>query len=122
MTDLTFTINGHDYKDIVTKRKYETFLIPVEGAKYTDLDKVDHVSIVRYRGKLQVELNPISDIRAAALCSDLMQSPCTVKYYSFQRNSVVTETMVPDAISMKDAFNFQNKRWSEPSGITFTQL
>jgi len=98
MTDLTFTINGHDYKDIVAKGKYETFLIPVEGSKYTDLNKVDHVSIVRYRGKIKVELNPISSDKALALCTDLMQSPCNVSYFSFQRNAIVTETMTIDSV------------------------
>ncbi len=122
MTDLPLTIDGHDYSGLVDKYNYETTLTPVEGSRYTDLDKIEHVSIVRHRGGLTVKLNPISEDNAEALCADLMLTPVTVTYYSFQRNASVTETMEADETTMKDAFRHLSKKFAEGFTVTLTQL
>ena len=121
MTDLTFTINGNDYADLVEKGEYSTSQVPVIGAQYTDLNKVTHTSIVRHRGVLKVKLNPAKRSRIIALCSDLRSAPLTVQYYSFQTGSIVTQTMLPDETTMQDAFTLASERWNTTNEITFTE-
>lgn len=122
MTDLSFTINSHDYSDIVDIHNYQTSLTPVEGSRYTDLDKVEHVAVVRHRGGLSVKINPVDEDKVAALCTDLITAPVTVTYYSFQRGHTVTETMMPDDTTVKDAFRFLNKKYVEGFSIKLTEL
>ncbi len=122
MTDLSFTINSHDYSGLVDVHNYQTGLTPVEGSRYTDLDKIEHVAIVRHRGTLTVKINPVDEDRLAALCADLINSPLTVTYYSFQRGQNVTETMMPDSSTVKDAFRFLNKKYVDGFSIKLTEL
>lgn len=121
MTDLTFTINGHDYSDIVEKRNYQTRLIPVVGRQYTDLNKVEHTTIARYRGELTVGINVAAKSRITALATDLQSAPVSVCYYSFQLGTTVTQTMMPDSTTMKDAFSLGGVRFNETNEITFTE-
>ncbi len=122
MTDLTFIVNSRDYSDVVDAHNYQTGLTPVEGSRYTDLDKVEHVAVARHRGSLAVKVNPLCGDRLAALCADLAAAPVTVTYYSFQRGRDVTETMMPDDTTVKDAFRFLNKRYAEGFSIKLTEL
>ncbi len=122
MTDLSFTINSHDYASLVDAHNCQTSLTPVEGSRYTDLDKVEHVAVVRHRGALSVQINPVDETKVAALCADLITAPVTVTYYSFQRGCTVTETMMPDAQAIKDAFRFLNKKYVEGFTIKLTEL
>ena len=121
MTDLTFKINGHDYSDLVEKRKYKTKLIPIIGRQYTDLNKVTHTTIARHQGELTVGIRVAPKSRITAFCADLQTAPVTVMYYSFQLGTVVTQTMMPDASTMQDAFNLAGERWNETSDVTFTE-
>lgn len=122
MTNLTFTINNVDFSDIVAKHEYTTYYTPVEGKSYTDLNMVKHVNYTRYRGGLLVKINPLSSDRAQALYTQLTTQPCTVSYFSFQRNEVVTETMETVGISLKDGFAMASKTWAVPSSLEFIQL
>lgn len=121
MTTLPFTINGHDYSSLVTKRQYKTNRIPVVGTKYTDLAKIDHTTIARYKGYLEVALNPLSPSQADDLYADLLTAPCEVTYYSFQLQQTVTETMLPNFDGLKDAKLRESGHWMENSTINFTE-
>lgn len=121
MTDLTFRINGNDFSSIVEKGSYTTDLIPVVGSKYTDLNKVDHTIIARYRGYVEVTLNPMSPQQAKSLYTQLKNAPCSVEYFSFQDKEAVTKTMIPSWDSLKDAKQRDSGHWVRSIKITFTE-
>ena len=121
MTDLTFLINTKDFAKMVEKGSYTTDLIPVIGAKYTDLDKVDHTTIVRFRGTLSVVINPSSPADMKKLWDELLLAPCTVKYHSFQKNVDVEQTMIPSVEPIQDAAKRNSGHWTRKVKVTFTE-
>lgn len=121
MTDLKFKVNNTDFSDMVEKGSYITDRIAVAGAKYTDLNKVDHTTIARWRGYLEVTLNPSSPARIAALYTALATAPCTVDYHSFQLNADVQETMIPTLEALQDAKQRSSGHWVRKVKLTFTE-
>ena len=121
MTDLTFLINTKDFSKMVEKGSYTTELIPVIGAKYTDLDRVDHTTVVRFRGVLSVVLNPSSPADLKKLWDELALAPCSVKYHSFQKNTDVTQTMMPSLEAIQDAAKRSSGHWGRKVKLTFTE-
>lgn len=122
MTDLTLTINGSDYSHIVTKAQYKTFRTPVISYSYVDLDKVTHQYIKRWKGGLEVEVNPIFEDMAADLYEDLIEQPCEVSYYSFQLGQVVTESMIVSESTMQDAKAFSDGHFIGNLTLRFEEL
>lgn len=121
MTDLTFRIGGTDFSSYVEKGSYKTDLIPIVGSQYTDLNKVKHTVIVRYLGYLEVTLNPMSPAQAQTLFNRLTSAPCTVQYFSFQEQSVVTRTMMPEWDELKDAKERSSGHWVQSITLSFTE-
>lgn len=121
MTNLPFTVNGVDFSDLVTIRQYKTNRIPVLGTKYTDLAKIDHTTIARYKGYLEVNLNPLSPSQAEDFYAELLNAPCTVTYYSFQLQQTVTELMIPAFDGLKDAKQRESGHWLDNSTVNFTE-
>lgn len=121
MTDLRFKVNGHDYSSMVTVREYKTNKIPVEGTSYVSLDKYNHTTIARYRGYLEVQINPQSPTELASFYDDLLNAPCEVQYWSFQSQSNVTETMMPSFSALQDAKDRGDGHWVREYTISFTQ-
>lgn len=121
MTDLPFTINGVDFRAYVEKGVYNTDLIPVIGSKWTDLSKVDHTTIARFKGYLEVNLNPMSPAQVEALYDQLILAPVTVTYFNFKRNAQVTETMMPSWEPLKDAMKRSSGHWVQSCTIEFTE-
>lgn len=122
MTDLTFKINNVDFASYVEKHSYITDRTLRVGAKYTDLDKKDHTTFVGDRGYVEVVLNPTSPTTIASLYTQLALAPCTVKYFSFQKNAVVEETMIPELEPLQDAKDRGSGRhWVRKVRLTFTE-
>ena len=121
MTNLTFKVNNTDFSSMVEKGSYITDRILVVGAKYTDLNKVDHTTIVRTRGYLEVVLNPASPSQISTLYTQLAAAPCTVKYHSFQKNTDVEETMIPTLEPLQDAKQRSTGNWVRKVRLTFTE-
>jgi len=120
-TTLTFTINSHDYKGIVTSNSYKTTLDPVTISR-TDLDGVDHVLVVRHRGGVKVNINPCDVATRTQLCNDLMAAPVSVTYHSFQRGIDVTETMVPKWAELLMAVSRTDGMWVQAAPLELTQV
>jgi hypothetical protein len=121
MTDLALTINNVDFKGYVKKGEYYTSSTPVAGSKYTDLNKVDHTTVVRHRGAVRVIFNPMSPTQIASLYSALASCPCTVTYFSFQENKNVTQTMMPALEELQDAKQRTSGHWIRSFGLTLTE-
>lgn len=120
MTDLSFTINNHDYKAYVEKWSYVTDSIPVT-IKRTDLDGVDHTIVIRHKGYVSVTFNPMSPTVAQSLFSDLANAPCTVTYFSFQAKADVTKTMIPKYDALQDAKQRTSGHWVRSFKVEFTE-
>lgn len=121
MIDLTLTINGIDFSAIIEKGSYITGKIPVVGAVYTDLNKVNHTTIARHRGYLEFRVNPLSPNQVYDLFTQLRSAPCTVKYFSFQDKTDVTQTMVPSFDDVQDAKKRNSGHWVRGFKISFTE-
>lgn len=121
MTDLTLTVNSISLSAMIEKGSYITDLIPVVGSKYTDLNKVDHTIIARYKGYVEVTLNPMSPATAKGLYDQLIQAPCRVTYYSFQKKTEVTASMIPEWDSLKDAMRRSTGHWVQSIKLSFTE-
>ena len=121
MTDLTFKVNDTDFSGIVEKGSYITDRTMVVGAKYTDLNKVDHTTIVRDRGYLEVTLNPTSQTQIASLYTAIRNAPCKVKYHSFQKGTDVEEMMIPSLEPLQDAKKRSSGHWVRKVRLTFTE-
>lgn len=121
MTDLTFKINNVSFAAYVKKGEYYTSMTPVAGAKYTDLNKVDHTTVIRHRGGLKVVFNPMSPTQFAALCTELENCPCEVKYFSFQKKLDVTQTMMPSLDDIQDAKQRSSGHWVRSFTLEFTE-
>ena len=121
MTDLTFKINNVDFAPYVEKYSYITDRTLRVGAKYTDLNKVDHTTFIGDRGYVEVVLNPISPTVAASLYTQIAAAPCTVKYHSFQKGTDVEETMIPSLEPLQDAKNRGSGHWVRKVRLTFTE-
>ena len=121
MTDLKFKINNTDFSGMVEKWSYITDCIPVVGAKYTDLNKVDHTTIARYRGTLEVTLNPSSPAQMTALFTQLATSPVTVDYHCFQTATDVQQTMTFSMEPLQDAAKRSSGHWTRKVKLTFTE-
>lgn len=121
MTDLKLIINGTDFSGIVEKYSYITGKIPVQGAKYTDLNKVDHTTIARHRGYLEFRCNPMSPTQVNSLFTALCNAPCTVQYFSFQDKANVTQTMIPSYDDVQDAKLRESGHWVRGIKVSFTE-
>lgn len=121
MTDLKLTINNVDFSGIVEKGSYITGKIPVVGAKYTDLNKVDHTTITRYKGYLEFKTNVMSPSQVYNLFEELCDAPCQVEYFSFQDNNNVTKTMIPSFDDVQDATRRSSGHWVRGLKVSFTE-
>lgn len=121
MTDLALTINGVNFSGYVQKGEYTTNLVPVVGAKYTDLDKVDHTTVVRHRGSVTVTFNPMGPSAVASLFAALEDCPCQVTYWSFQRGQNVTQSMMPELDEIQDAKLRSSGHWVRSFSLTLTE-
>lgn len=122
--DLALTINSHDYKGLVRSGSdnYQTTRKAIYGAKYTDLDGVDHVTLLRYRGGLKVNLMAMSPTTAASLLADLESQPITVTYFCLQTNTTTTEEMTLESTTLSDALKRSDGHWVQQTSLTFSQL
>lgn len=96
MTKYTFQINGTDFSDIVSKYGYDTDLMPVKTNTLTTMDGVDHFRVLRYKGRLNVTLNPQTALDRARIYGALQSQPLTVTYHCFQRGGDVAVKMSLD--------------------------
>ncbi len=123
MTKLPFTINGEDFSDIVHKYGYTTDTVPVYSRVVTTMDQVDHQTLIRMRGRLNIRTNPVREERAEAFCSALRSLPATVAYYSFQSGQIVEQTMrLTGSISLSLALWNGDVKWLDGVPLTFEQL
>ena len=121
MTDLALTINNVSFSAYVKKGEYYTASEPVAGAKYTDLDKVDHTTVIRHRGRLKVTFNPMSPSQISTLYSALSNCPCQVTYWSFQQNQNVTQSMMPVLEEIQDAKQRSSGHWVRSFALELTE-
>lgn len=93
MTDLKFEVNGVSFAHLVHKNGIRTYLTPVYSGEITTLNGVRKAALLRYRGELHVTLNDLDEDDSADLCAALLAEPLQIGYFSFQRNTEVTEQM-----------------------------
>ncbi len=124
MSKYTFMVNSHDYTDLVERDSYRTTLYPVFGETVQTLDGVGHTALLRQKGELSVRLNPQTAATVAALCSDLLNAPCEVKYHCLQRNADVTALMTIDSVSAQFLSRclYCGQKWNDIDSITLTEL
>ena len=124
MSKYTFTVNSHDYTNLVERDSYRTSVSPVYGETIKTLDGVGHTALLRLKGELSVKLNPQTDAVAASLCADLLSSPCEVQYHCLQRNATVTAQMTLDSVSalFLSRCLYCGEKWNDIDEITLTEL
>ena len=124
MSKYTFTVNSHDYSDFVERDSYVTSLEPVYGETIQTIDGVGHTALLRLRGALSLKLNPKTAADTAAICTDLLASPCEVQYHCLQRNAAVTALMTVDTITATYLSRclYLGKAWNEIDEISLTEL
>ena len=124
MTDLFFTINSHDFKNLVRtgSDNYQTTRKTVYGAKYTDLDGVDHYIVQRYRDTLKINFRALDPLTVSSLMSEIQSQPMSIKFHSFQTGTDLTETMVVSETTLSDAIERSDGHWVGQFSITFTQV
>lgn len=122
MIPYTFEVNGTSYASLVKKYSYTTDRIPVETNRVTTMDGVDHVAIIRYRGVLNLEINPQEEATFQAFCAAIASGVLTVKYHCMQTNADVTQQMtvsgMPGALAIQNA----SRRVIGGLTLTFTEL
>ena len=122
MTKFPFTVNGVDFSDVVHKYGYRTNRMPVYSRRVTTLDGVDHYSLIRTKGYLELRLNPVSKERALAFCEALQQLPAEIIYHSFQTGMPETETMTVAGMPFGLLAIIGKKDWLDGEIIAFEQL
>lgn len=122
MTKYLFTVNGKDFSDLVEKYGYETALIPVFTRSITTLDKVEHTKMVRQRGQLNLQLNPVMEQRIKELTAELSSMPVEIGYHNFQLGQDVIQTMKTEGIRSGIALITQSRDWLTIDSITFDEL
>jgi len=121
MTKYPFTINGKDFSHLVNKYGYTTDLQPVVSS-YTDLEKRDHETVVRYRGILDVSINDATEQEVAEFRKALLERPLVVGYYSFQRGRPVQEKMSISSMPASFLLSDAGTNWVSSIPMTFIQL
>lgn len=100
MIPYTVTIGGTDFSSAIQTYGYSTEYNPVVGSKITTMDGKDHVSFVRWKGKLHMTVNPLENDDMAALVAAIQSyGAVEITYYCLQRNENVTAWMVPTALT-----------------------
>lgn len=122
MTKYRFTVNGKDFSDLVEKYGYETALIPVFTRSVTTLDKVEHTKMVRQRGQLNLQLNPVMEQRIKELTAELSSMPVSIGYHNFQLGADVTQIMKTEGIRSGIALITQSGDWLTGTSVTFDEL
>lgn len=124
MSKYTFLVNSHDYTNLVERDSYRTSVTPVYGETIQTLDGVGHTALLRQKGELSVRMNPQTAATVAALCSDLLNAPCEVKYHCLQRNADVTALMTIDSVSAQFLSRclYCGQKWNDIDSITLTEL
>lgn len=121
MTDLKLIINNTDFSGIVEKGSYVTGKVPIVGTKYTDLNKVDHTTIARYRNTLDFKTNVMSPAQVTSLFTALCNAPCEVQFFSFQDGANITATMIPSFDDVQDAAKRSSGHWVRGLKVTLTE-
>ena len=122
MTKFPFTVNGVDFSDVVHKYGYRTNRMPVYSRRVTTLDGVDHYSLIRTKGYLELRLNPVPKERALAFCEALQQLPAEISYHSFQTGMTETESMTVAGMPFGLLAIIGKKDWLDGETIAFEQL
>ena len=124
MVNYTFKINNTSYAGFVERDSYETSLSPVYGETIQTMDGVNHTALLRVRGSVKVKLNPTNDSDTAAICADLLNSPCEVAYHCLQRDTDVTVLMTVDELTAEflSRCKYNADEWNQLGEITLTEL
>ena len=124
MVNLTFKVNNTDYSGYVERDSYSTSVIPVYSDSITTLDGVEHKTLKRLKGRLNITLNPQNAANTALICSDLLSSPVEVQYHCLQRNVDVTANMAVDTVSADFLSRclYRGESWNGLESITLTEL
>ncbi len=120
----TVNINGVDVTSMIEIDSYSTALIPVYGGSVTTMDGVEHVSVLRNKGKISFSVNPLTDTQTAQLTYALQPAVVEVKYHCLQRNTTIIATMRIDGITAQHLgrVRFAGRKWNEIAGITLMEL
>ena len=121
----TLIINDYDATNLVERDSYSTSLNPVKSDKITTMDGVDHCTVIRYKGSLEVKLNPQDQDTVTALCTALMTQPCQVQYYNIQKGTLVTSTMMIDNIPSADFLSrclANGLKWHQLDKLKLTEM
>ena len=122
MIPYTFKINNVDYSSLVKLYSYSTDRIPVESARVTTMDGVDHVAVIRYRGILSVEINPQDETTFASFCAAVAAGVLSVKYTCLQTKTDVTQNMTVSGMPGKLAIKNSSRKVIDGLSLTFTEL
>ena len=123
-SNYTVIINGVDITSMIEVDSYATDLIPVYGGSVTTMDGVEHVSVLRHKGKLSFSVNTLTDTQTAKLNDVLQPTVVEVQYHCLQRNTIIIATMKTDGSTARHLgrVRFGGCRWNELSGISLTEL
>ena len=117
-------INDEDITYMIEVDSYVTALVPVYGGSVTTMDGVEHLAIVRYKGKLSFSVNPMTDVQTAKLSKLLSAGVVKVQYHCLQRNTTIFATMKIDSITAQHLgrVRYAGQKWNELAEITLTEL
>jgi hypothetical protein len=119
-----FIVNGTDFSRFVERDSYQTSLSPVYGETVQTIDGVGHTARLRLKGALRLALNPQTDTDTAAICTELLNSPCEVIYHCLQRDADVAARMTIDTVSASFLSRclYWGDEWNQIDPITLTEL
>ena len=123
-SNYTVIIGGVDITAMIEVDSYSTELVPVYGGSVTTMDGVEHVSVLRKRGKLNFSVNPLTDTQTAKLTDALHTSVVEVQYHCLQRNTTIIATMRIDGLTAQHLgrVRYAGRSWNEIAGISLTEL
>lgn len=119
-----FIVNGTDFSRFIERDSYQTSLSPVYGETVQTIDGVGHTARLRLKGALRLALNPQTDTDTAAICTELLNSPCEVIYHCLQRDADVAARMTIDTVSASFLSRclYWGDEWNQIEPITLTEL
>lgn len=122
MTSYPFKVGNADFSDMVYKRGYKTVAIPVYSRSVTTLDGKRHRKKLRERWRLVVYINAPTAVRAAELCTALLEAP-QITYCRLQTGETASEPMELDDLSLNVLLKAADgTQWFDGFELTLTGM
>ena len=120
----TVIVSGVDITQDIDGQSYDTSHIPVTTDTITTLDGIDHKRLIREKGELKFDLNPMPFARAVAVSYALRKLPCVVQYMDLQTGEQRTAQMEIDETTAAHlhGIRLNGQNWVRIGSVKLTEL